>query len=168
MLWVYATLIDSSLLAFHHLVRPLWPAERERYYQEMRGNAAVWGIPESLLPRTFEDLRAWMDQLLETGDVAVGPQARRIACHLLKPPLPWLPGPAMWPVNHLAIWMLPSMLRIQFGFTWGPRRERLMRMSAAVSRRCVPRLPGTVRFLPYARAAARRARSGSVTRVQPQ
>ena len=48
LLWVYATLIDSSLLAYDTFVQPLELAEREEYYAEFRRAGHLWGIPADL------------------------------------------------------------------------------------------------------------------------
>ena len=48
--WVYATLIESALIA-HDLVLPAVAAqERELYYRESRRFAALFGVPASALP----------------------------------------------------------------------------------------------------------------------
>lgn len=158
LLWVYATLIDSSLLAYQQLVAPLADEAQERYYQEMRAWAHLWGIPRDLPPPTLGRLRAWMGAQVRAGEVAVSDEGRTIARRLMRSPVAWLPDAAMIPANTIATWLLPSELRVQFGLDWGPRRERLMRGIAHLSRRVVPRLPRVVRDMPQARVAVKRAR----------
>src|SRR2546421_2127774 len=43
LLWVYATLIDSSLVAYETFVAPLAPTDRDRYYAELRAVGPLWG-----------------------------------------------------------------------------------------------------------------------------
>lgn len=148
LLWVYATLIDSSLLAYETFVAPLSSAQRERFYAEVRAQGPLWGIPGQVFPDGVDALRAWMAELIASGEVHVTPQARAIVPHILRPPL-----------RTVTIWLLPADLRTQFGYTWGPRRERLMVGTAAASRALVPRLPALVRDLPVARAAQRRCQN---------
>ena len=158
LLWVYATLIDSSLLAYDTFVHTLAPAERERYYAEFRGAGHLWGIPPRLFPASLEGLRAWMADLIASGEVHVTPQGRHVGRYILEPPVWWLPPPAALALRLMTVWHLPPALRSGFGYTWGPRRERLMRGVAASSRLIVPRLPRALRDLPVARAAERRVR----------
>lgn len=153
LMWVYSTLIDSSLHAYERFVRPLSLEERTAYYAEFRRNAPLWGIPEDLPPPTIEDLRAWMRQLIGSGEVHVSPQGRDIGQFILWPSRVRL---VTLPLALVTVWLLPPELRRGFGFGWGPRRERLMRVVAAVSRAVVPRLPRRLRDLPIARAAERR------------
>lgn len=153
LLWVYATLIDSSLLAYETLVAPLSASHRDRYYAEFCRNGPVWGIPAAQFPHSIDDLRAWMRRLIVSGQVSVSPQGRDIGQFILQPPRV---GLLMLPLALLTVWLLPPELRRGFGFGWGPRREGLMRGIAAGSRAVVPRLPAGLRDLPIARSARRR------------
>jgi uncharacterized protein (DUF2236 family) len=163
MLWVYATLIDSALIAYERLVGSLTEPEREAYYSEMRHAGPVWGIPPELFPLDLRALREWMVERVACGEVAVGDQGRAIARQILRTPAWWIPAPAFVPIALTAVWLLPPTIRQQFGLSWGPRREALMERMAALSRSVVPRLPRSVRDVPCARAAERR-----VSRTTPQ
>lgn len=159
LLWVYATLIDSSLLAYETLVASLSEAQRERYYAEFKHAGPAWGIPPADFPPSLEALRAWMAGLIASGEVTVTEQGKHVGRFILEPPVWWLPPPAALPLKLLTTWLLPAPLRDGFGFAWGPRRERFMQLTAALSRAVVPRLPGVARDLPIARAAERRVRT---------
>jgi uncharacterized protein (DUF2236 family) len=156
LLWVYATLIDSSLLAYETFVAPLSEAEREAAYLEFQRAAHVWGVPLEIFPSGLRGLRAWMDELIATGEVAVTPQGREVGRLILRPSVWWLPGLVMAPLEWVALWLLPPTIRAGFGYSWGRRRERCMRVAAVTARMIVPRLPRVVRDLPVARAADRR------------
>jgi uncharacterized protein (DUF2236 family) len=156
LLWVYATLIDSSLLAYDTFVGPLSPDQREQYYGEFRRSGPLWGIPPREFPETLLDLRSWMAGLIESGEVRVSAQGRHVGRYILEPPVWWLPPPAAYVLRLSTVWLLPPTLRAGFGYDWGPRRERLMRLIAAASRAAVPHAPSLVRDLPIARAAERR------------
>ncbi|MBV9750016.1 MAG: DUF2236 domain-containing protein [Acetobacteraceae bacterium] len=158
LLWVYATLIDSSLLAYERLVAPLSQPRREAYYAEFRQAGAVWGIPPEDFPVSLQDLRAWMGALIESGEVHVSTQGRHVGRFILAPAVWWAPPPASAAMRLITLWLLPPALRQDFGYSWGPRRELLARSIAASSRAVVPRLPGLLRDLPIARAADQRVR----------
>jgi uncharacterized protein (DUF2236 family) len=158
LLWVYATLIDSSLLAYTTLVAPLTTAELDGYYAEFRRAGPMWGIPVDHFPPSLNELRTWMDGLIASGEVSVSSQGREVGRYILEPPVWWIPPPAAFPMRLLTVWLLPPALRTGFGYSWGPRRERLMRIVAASSRAVVPRLPRALRDLPMARMAERRVR----------
>ena len=161
LLWVYATLIDSALVAYDHFVGRLSPVEQDGFYQEMRRVGHVWGIPPALFPPTLAALRDWMQEMIATGQVAVSEQGRTVAGRLVRPPARWMPEPLFLPVALNAIWLLPPVIRRQFGFRWGPRRAAFMRVLAAASRRLLPFLPPVVREVPWSRAANRRVKNAS-------
>jgi uncharacterized protein (DUF2236 family) len=156
LLWVYATGIDSWLVAYERFVGPLTPAEREAYYAEARRPGPLWGIPPERFPPDLAALRGWMAAAIAGGEVAVSDQARDLARRVLRPPVWWLPGPVMTPLTLPAVGLLPPALRADFGLAWGPRREALLGWAAARSRALVPHLPAGVRDVPAARAAERR------------
>jgi uncharacterized protein (DUF2236 family) len=158
LLWVYATLIDSSLVAYDAFVQQLGTAALEQYYAEFRRAGYVWGIPGELFPESLVGLRRWMANLIGSGEVRVTPQGRCVGRYILEPPVWWLPPPAAVPLRLVTLWLLPPSIRAGFGYSWGPRRERLLRVLAASSRLVVPRLPRAVRDLPIARAANGRVR----------
>jgi uncharacterized protein (DUF2236 family) len=156
LLWVYATLIDSSMLAYETFVKRLTDEEREACYAEFRRAGPVWGIPPDLLPPTLAALRAWMAGLIDTGEVRVTEQGRFVGRFILQPKVWWLPPPVALPLQLVTAGLLPPQLRTGFGYTWGPRREACLRAIATASRAVVPRLPPLLRDLPVARAADRR------------
>lgn len=166
LLWVYATLIDSSLLAYDTFVAPLTPAQRESYYAELRAAGPLWGIPPAEFPASLVELRAWMADLIRTREVRVSAQGRYVGRFILEPHSWWLPPPAALLLRLATVWLLPPPLRTGFGYMWGSRREAAMQSLAATSRAVVPRLPRLVRDLPMATSAYRRVRptGGSMTR----
>src|SRR5271157_1120660 len=61
--WVYATLMDSALLAYELVLPPLTIAEREQYYAESRATAALFGIPREDLPRNWQEFSAYVESM---------------------------------------------------------------------------------------------------------
>ena len=157
LLWVHATLVDTALRVYARFVRPLSAAEEQAYHRESARVATLLGVPESYLPPTIGELRAWMDGLVDDGVVRVTPGARRIARTVLYPTR--FPPRLAWDAAHLvSIATLREPIRGQYGIRWSAARERGMERIVAASRAVVPRLPSLVRHAPQARAADRRVR----------
>jgi uncharacterized protein (DUF2236 family) len=168
LLWVYATLVDTSLVAYETFVAPLTDAEREGYYAELRRTGPLWDIPAADFPDSLVELRAWMSGLIRSGEVHVSAQGRSVGRFLLEPRVWWLPPPTALLMRQATVWLLPPTLREGFGYGWGPRREAIMQRLAACSRTTVPRLPQALRDLPTARAAyARVRRAEASSMAQP-
>lgn len=155
LLWVHATLVDTALRVYGRFVRPLSAAEEQAYHDEATTVATLLGVPAGTVPPTVEQLRAWMDAMIDDGHVRVTPTAREIARTVLYP-TPWVPRIA-WDAAHLvSLATLRPEIRRQYGIGWSAARERGLDRIAAASRRVLPILPSVVRHAPQARAADRR------------
>jgi uncharacterized protein (DUF2236 family) len=58
LLWVHATLVDTSMRVFSSVVRPLAADEADKYYEESKIVAELFGVPRANVPPT---LRAFKD-----------------------------------------------------------------------------------------------------------
>ena len=56
--WVYATLVESAILAYEFVLPPLSSADRQQYYEESKRMAALFGIPAAALPVNWEAFTA--------------------------------------------------------------------------------------------------------------
>jgi len=150
LLWVHATLVDTALQMHDRFVAPLSPAEMNDYHLEAAEVAVRLGVPEAMLPPTVAGLRAWLNDLIASGEVRVGPTARSLMPSILYPTR--FPPRVVWDAAHLAsVSVLDPRVRRQYGLPWNRRRERGVARLAAASRRIVPRLPPAFRYVPPAR-----------------
>jgi uncharacterized protein (DUF2236 family) len=123
MLWVHATLVQSSLGAFERFVRPLAENERERYVHEMNVVARLFGTPPDVLPRSYRDFRAYFDAQVSSDTITVTAPARAVASVILAAPLP-APLRLLAPAHRLAsAYLLPRRLRTEYGLRWSPLHE---------------------------------------------
>ena len=157
--WVYATLVDTALVAYERFVGPLTAGERAAYYEESKMGARLFGIPEPLIPPTLVRFEEYMDGMIHGEVLAVGATARDIAASILRPPVPLALTPAFRAGGFFAVGLLPPALRERFGFAWSVGQERALRAIAAAARVGLPLLPGFARLMPHARRAARRRRT---------
>lgn len=145
LLWVLATLIDTTLVMHERFVRPLRPEETEAYYADMQRVGLLLGIPPGHLPPNLGAFYAYVDATL--ASLRVSGDARDIADALFNT------GPLLCPVMALArtltSGLLPASLRDQFGLSWGPRREDALRRLEAMSRRLLPHVPARLRRPPW-------------------
>lgn len=160
LLWVHATLVDTTLAVFPRYVRSLSEDEMERYYREMKTMAKIFGLPLSRQPKDLDAFRSYMEEQLTSDHICVTEPARDIASNVLNPRLPWgLPlrmGPAWEVVRLITAGLMPAKLRKQYGLSWDPARATVMSGSAFLARRFVlPVLPDFIRANGAARAAER-------------
>jgi uncharacterized protein (DUF2236 family) len=124
--WVHTTLVDSTILVYERLVRPLGPAEADTFCRDARHSSARLGLNVEDLPATLAALRADLQTRLESGEIVVGDDARRLAAGILTPPFRF----AYWPAYRLhallTVGLLPPAIRQEYGLEWGDRDQRAL------------------------------------------
>jgi uncharacterized protein (DUF2236 family) len=157
LMWVQATLLDTSLLIYDRYVRRLRDRERAEYYEQMKPVGEAYGIPRAHQPPDWAAFREYFCSMLESG-LRVTETTRDVADSVLNPELPMtarIPArPAVEAVRLLTVGTLPSALREELGLDWGPLRERLLGASQDTIRRLLRFTPGPLRQFPAARRAA--------------
>lgn len=154
LMWVHATLVETTLTVYESWVRPLTDRERTSYYEEMKVLAEIFGTPSSVIPATLDDFRAYMRERLESEEICATATARDIAGSVLNPPLPMPLRPAWRVVGLVTAGLLPPKLRRQYGFGWDPPRRLAFAASREWVRRvAMPLLPDMIRAVPAARGA---------------
>ena len=157
--WVYATLMETAVLAYETVLGPMSAADREAYYAETKTLAALFGLPAEALPADWNAFQAYC-RGMETSDVlGVSERARAMGQNLLAGAGSWL-KPPHWYRALTAAWM-PERLRLAFGLPFAD--EELFAVKRA--RRILPgvyrRLPKVVRYVgPWHEAQARLAGCG--------
>lgn len=155
LLWVHATLWDTSVRMFEAVVRPLAAAEKQAYYAETRRFAALFGIPETKLPRDWAAFSAYVEAMLREGVLHVLPAAAEMGRFVLRPLHPLL-APLARRYRCLTAHFLPAPLAQQFGLGEELRRPERAESTLRLVRRVYPRLPLRLRYLPAYLAAERR------------
>ncbi|MDP2227554.1 MAG: oxygenase MpaB family protein [Moraxellaceae bacterium] len=157
MLWVHATLWDTSVRMYEMFVRPLSMEEKERYYQETKLFAFCFGIPEAALPETWGDFLAYNEAMWNSDQLAVGPEALEIASFLFN--FHPLARPAMKPFEVFTGMVMPERLREAFLLP-APTDKNLASFDRMVKviRRVHPLLPRRLQYLPPYVEARRRLR----------
>jgi uncharacterized protein (DUF2236 family) len=158
LMWVHATLVDTSLLVYERYVGRLTIAERRRYYDEQKLLGEAFGVPLESQPEDLSSFNEYFDGMLESDSIAVTDALRDVADATLHPEVPLVARPFIEAVNLATVGMLPERLRAELGLEWGPNRERLLGASRAMLRGALPLLPGLLRDFPPARSAERRVR----------
>jgi uncharacterized protein (DUF2236 family) len=151
LLWVHATLVDTLLLCYDLFVGPLTLAEQDEYYQQSKEVAHLLGLLPGKMPGSVGDLRAYVQDVVQSNTLAATPHARRLAQQVLFPPAPTILRPAMHLNYQLTCALLPQPVREIYGIAWDGRRQRIFDVSAWGMRQVIPRLPMYLRELPVTR-----------------
>lgn len=130
MLWVHATLVNSSLQVYERFVQQLPPEDEERYYREMALVAELFGTPARVIPRTLADFREYFAAELGGPTLTVTEPARAVAAVVHAADLP-APMRVLVPAHRLATaGLLPGRLRDEYGLHWTPLHELALPLAA--------------------------------------
>lgn len=157
LLWVHATLVETSLLAFEMGLGPLSIDDKSAYYGEVKRMGALFGISSDVMPATWSDFDAYCARTVASDDIAVGQPAREIASFLFSPSSVAM-RPAMRWYRVLTTGMLPPKVREGYGFPFGRAEQALYAASVAAIRRAWPLIPERLRRRPEYTEALRRMR----------
>src|SRR5579859_3293806 len=154
LVWVYATLVESALLAYECVLPALTHEDREAYYTESKIMAALFGIPASVLPVDWAQFEAYNRAMWQSDSLGVSDLSRELAHGVLRGRGSWVPVP-YWYRAMTASW-LPQRLRNEFGLEFGACEEAAANRATRWLPQIYPRLPAAVRFVgPFHEASAR-------------
>jgi uncharacterized protein (DUF2236 family) len=155
LMWILATLVDSALVVYEHYVGSLSRAERDAYWQDYRVIGRLFGLKPRQMPPDVDGFEAYVEDMLDSGDLLVTEEARALAIEIvMRPPVPVHLRPLLEVANFVTVGLLPRELRRQYGFSWDPARGLVRQVGAEyVKRVLVPLLPERLRLVSSARAA---------------
>jgi uncharacterized protein (DUF2236 family) len=141
LLWVHATLLDSTVDVYQRLVAPISSADLDTYCQESLPTLLELGGDPATALNTWADVRAYMTQMEKSGVLAVSARTRALADSVIWPRGIW--PLVVGPLNReITVGLLSPALRAVYGYSWDAAREtrfrRLLGLIRAV-RRVTPR-----------------------------
>jgi uncharacterized protein (DUF2236 family) len=166
LLWVYATLLESALLAHDSVLPPLSPTEREAYYTESKTLAALFGIPPAAMPVDWAGFEAYNRAMLSSDMLGVNALSREMAHRVLHGRGSWVPVPNWY--RALTAASMPKRLLDEFGLEYDKREEDAAARARRRLAKVYNRAPAVLRFVgPYQEANARllARRVNSLTRT---
>ena len=144
LVWVHATLWDTSMQVFELLERPLETAEKDAYIAETARFARLFGVPDGALPTDWDGFRSYNQRIW--AELEVSPAAAEIAAFLFRPPAPGLSGVMSW-YRNITAGLMPEVLRPGFDLRFESREQARFERSVRLLRGW-RRLPGRLRYLP--------------------
>lgn len=164
--WVYATLVDSAVMAYEWVLPPLSEQELAAYYEESKLLAALCGISPSALPADWAAFQVYCREMERSNLLGVTDAARGMARGLLEGAGSKL-KPPQWYRALTALW-LPERFQGEFEVPVTPEDRRHVETVRRRARMVYCSLPGALRFVgPWHEAQGRlRGRApGPVTRL---
>ena len=120
-LWIYATIIETTLNSYSAFVRPLEQSERAELYRESERFGQLYGVGEDIRPVSYQAFQDYYYAML--ARLTPGDQARSVARMILRSRLR---GIRISPWSYLlAVRLLPAPLRAQYGLSWSAPQRAL-------------------------------------------
>ena len=147
LLWVHATLWDTSIQVYELVMGELPLDVKAAYYEETKRFARLFGVPEDILPATWTDFQRYCQGMYGSPQLTVGAPAAEMGRFLLDPSRTRL-GPAWSWYGMMTAGLLPERLRQAYGLDYGALERRMFDGSIAALRTTWWLLPLVTRYLP--------------------
>ncbi len=157
LLWVHATLWAVPVQVQELLYGPIDPAEKERYWEQTKLFALLFGIPEDIIPPTWRDFLDYVDRMIETNIFTADQAAKITPKYMFGFPPPSVPSPVRV-IKLITTGLMPEKIRREYGWKFGPAEQAAFDRWIKRIRAISLRLPAQVRYSPAYRHAAARMR----------
>ena len=138
LLWVHATLIDSTADIYRRVAGPLTPGDLDALCRESAPLLHELGGDPSATPLDWASLQRYLGEVYRSGVLAVSENARILGRAVLSPRAAGVVVPLSRTQELLTMGLLPPDVRTAYAFAWTPahqrRFERHIRMLRAVRR----------------------------------
>jgi uncharacterized protein (DUF2236 family) len=166
LLWVHATLEQSSIMFYEKTVGPLTSAEKEQYHQENLKAAEIVLLPRSHVPATYAETNAYIDEVVAGNDLLLTEVALEVANLMRGGPVPYPIKPVWLFINFAAKGTLPFRLQELYGVEWDGKRQKWLDLNLAFLRKARPFLPRRMNTVMPAVWAERRLRGEAVDMIE--
>lgn len=154
LLWVYATLIESAVIACQCVLSPLSPDELAEYYAESKILAGLFGLPPDALPADWNSFERYVADMCASQLLGVNDRSRFMAQRIMTGAGSWIPIPRWY--QALTTEWLPPRFRQEFNLTFGPAEQNSAQRAHRNLPRMYAKLPSSLRYVgPYQEALAR-------------
>ena len=142
LLWVWATLVETSLTAYQRWLRPLSVAEADAFDADMCTFATFFGIPSSIVPPDRDAFDAYYESVLAGDELQPTPTSMGMVRDVLWFRAWNVPAPLVRRLRVLSIGVLDPRVIERFGLTLSASDERLFDRLDGILRRTYRYRPG--------------------------
>jgi len=158
LLWVHATLWESSMLMYERVFGPQPLELKNKYYEETKFFAYLFGIPDRILPPNWSEFLEYNWKMWESDTLAVGEAGADIAKFVLTAPKENMQPVMDW-FKIMTAGLLPKRIRHQYQFKYGAAEKAIFEASMQAIKYAYPLVHPRLRFSPvYFKALERTGR----------
>jgi len=158
MLWVHATLWETQVRMYELFVDKLSDAEKEQYYQESKLFAYMFGIPEDIIPPTWNDFMEYNEKVWNSDTLHVNQETLELFGFLFNPPGVKAGSKAVDWLTLVTAATLPDKVRESFGLEFTEQDRKRFERNVKIFSVIESFLPKILRYGPNYLEANRRIR----------
>ncbi len=159
MLWVFATLLDTSSRMYELVFPPLSNDDKSRLYDEQRQFAHLFGLPDQALPPTWKAFVEYNKDMWHSEILSIGREGHELCAFVMHGEL----GEGKRTVVSMPQWFravtagfLPEPIRTRYELPFGAEEQKAAARALHWAQRVYPRLPNRLRYVaPYQEAMGR-------------
>ena len=151
LLWVHATLVDTSFLVYERYVGTLTPRELDDAYEESKLAARLLGVTDELIPKDLAQFRSYVADMIASDRISAAPFQRALVREVLYPKISVVPRKAFWPAVAVTTDLLPPRVRELYGLRRSRSVSLVSNWSRVVVRGMLPVAPKRLRYQPPSR-----------------
>src|ERR1700722_18222412 len=152
--WVYATLVESAMMAYEFVLPPLTVSDRGQYYAESKQMAALFGISAEALPKDWTEFSQYTANMFDSPQLSVDAGALALGRSVMSGAGTWLRPPHWY--SALTSYWLPPRLRTAFALPFGAREKEAVHRAGRWLPRLYPSISAALRYVgPFHEANAR-------------
>jgi uncharacterized protein (DUF2236 family) len=156
LLWVHATLLDSTADIYQRVVGPLSVAELDALCQEAAPLLHELGGDPATTPLTWNALQDYLAAVYRSGVLAVSEEAKELGWAVLSPRAAGVVVPFTGVQSLLTVGLLPDQVRQGYGFAWSPAHQKRFDRALRLLRRVRRALPAPLAHWGVARGGRER------------
>jgi uncharacterized protein (DUF2236 family) len=155
LLWVHATLADSSADIYQRVIGPLAEGELDAFCEESARVLHELGGDPATTPRTWRAMRGYISAVQNSGALVVADDTRALGRAVLAPHAGGLPLPLTGLQRLVTVGLLPASIRDAYGFDWDARHDAKLTRTLGRLRRLRRVMPAALAQWPQARRLRR-------------
>eukprot|EP00937_MAST-01D_sp_MAST-1D-sp2_P001389 g1389.t1 len=146
LVWVFATLVETSEFMHELFIAPRSDAERDAHWRYAKSQAALWGIRPAALPGSYAEFEQYYFAMLSSDELAVTPPAQALCGALLRPPH-WERRAGTSSLRLATSVLMPEPVGRAFGLRASSPQYAVVLALLAAIKMLYSMLPGSFRYL---------------------
>ncbi len=140
LLWVHATLWETTVLTYEMLYAPLQPAEKEKLHEELKLLGLLFGIPQQQMPTSWDAFLEYNRAMWAAPQLSGTGRSRELATYFLDQlgdTMPAVFAPFFYLLREFTISILPDPIRQKMALHYKPWAAKTLLLAMKVIVRTV-------------------------------